>query len=286
MFSKILGSGDAQRLKEAKAFWTQAEKYFEGKLYNRALKATQDAITLAPEEYFQEAMDIMQVFSSQGNDEQAVSIGLALLKFDAKNYELMNKLGNALRNLKSFARAKKLYTVSLKLKPDFAEARYNLAACSFDITAADNTLMIQTRKVEAYNQFRRADFRGNRAGCFPLENQELEDDSKDAGKSKKKSEKGEASEEENEEVRLAEIQKITNQLKADLEKDPESWEAEFNLGLMYDLSDLVELSSQHYKKAMALAPNQIEPATNLAVSLASHEEQLDQAESILLELQS
>ena len=110
-----------QILQRAKELWDRSIKYFEGKLYNRALKDLQEAIELNPE-YGKEAVELMQVFSMQGNDEQAVSVGYALLKTDSTNVELMNKLGNSLRNLNSFDKAKRLYTHALKVNPKFIEA--------------------------------------------------------------------------------------------------------------------------------------------------------------------
>ena len=158
LWDKLISSGDKDE-KRAKELWDRAIKYFDGKLYNRALKDMQESIELNPN-LLQEAIDLMQVFSSSGSDEQALSVGFALLKMDNQNSELMNKLGNSLRKLNSHAKAKKLYTMALKVNPKYNDAKYNLAAASFRITTADGELVGQTRGVEAYTEIRRYEFEG------------------------------------------------------------------------------------------------------------------------------
>ena len=82
-WDKLISTEDKDK-KEAKAHWESAIKFFDGKLNNRALKDLQAALTLNPE-YGPEAMDLMQTFSGQGNEEMALSVGYALLKMDPKN---------------------------------------------------------------------------------------------------------------------------------------------------------------------------------------------------------
>ena len=93
LWDKLISSSKDNKEKQAKVLFDRSIKFFEGKLYNRALKDLEDAITLNPE-YGKEAVELMQTFSSQGADEQAVSVGYALLKLDKTNVELANKLGN------------------------------------------------------------------------------------------------------------------------------------------------------------------------------------------------
>jgi tetratricopeptide (TPR) repeat protein len=222
-------------------------------------------------------MDLMQTFSSQGNEEMALSVGFALLKMDPKNYELMNKLGNSLRNTGSFAKAKKLYTYTLKINPQYPEAKYNLAACSFRITTADSLLVSQTRKVESYTQPRRYEFQGSRAGFLPVPNQSLEEEPV------KKDGEGEGQEEElSEEALHQRLEGFIQQLKSDVEASGGSWESLFNLGLLYDLNKLGDLASQNYRQAAEKDPANRMSANNLGVALMEHTGDLKETEGVLL----
>ena len=277
IWDRFISGGDKDKEK-AKEHWVSAQKYFEGKLYNRALKDMGIALTMNPD-YGPEAMDLMTAFMGQGNDEMALSVGLALLKLDPKNHELMNRLGNALRNTESYAKAKKLYTHALKVNPKYDEAKYNLAACSFRIATADGALISQTRKVEVYTDFRRYDFMGNRDGFFPVPNQELEVDTKHS----KKGEKEEEAEEELSEEALAQmIDGMAQQLKVDVEESGGDFEALYNLALFYDVNNMAELALENYRKAAEKDPDNRMNNNNMAVALILHERNAKAAESLLL----
>ena len=279
IWDRFLSGGDKDKEK-AKEHWVSAQKYFEGKLYNRALKDMGIALTLNPG-YGQEAMDLMQAFMGQGNDEMALSVGLALLKMDPKNHELMNRLGNALRNTESFAKAKKLYTHALKVSPHYDEAKYNLAACSFHIATADSALISQTRKVEVYTEFRRYEFMGNRDGFCPVPNQVLEEDSK-SSKKKGKDEEEEKEEELSEEALAAMVEGMAQQLKVDVEESGGEMEALYNLGLFYDINNMAELALTNYRLASEKEPDNRMINNNMAVALIVHERNAKAAEGLLL----
>ena len=66
LWDKFMQSGGDNE-KRAKELWDRALRYFEGKLYNRALKDLSDAITLEPS-YAKEALELMHTFSSTGSD--------------------------------------------------------------------------------------------------------------------------------------------------------------------------------------------------------------------------
>lgn len=279
LWDKFIGSHDKDE-KRAKELWDRAIRYFEGKLYNRALKDLQEAIELNPA-YLQEAIDLMQVFSAQGSDEQALSVGFALLKMEPKNAELMNKLGNSLRKLNSHAKAKKLYTMALKVNPQYTEAKYNLAASSFRIATADSELLRQTREVEGYTEPRRYGFEGSRAGFFTVPNQVLDEEE---DKHHKKQADGEEEEqpELSDEDRKHVMDEMIAELKRDLEAAPGSWEAEYNLALMYDLAGYGEQAIQHYQEAVRIDPNNRYSANNLGAALMTHKQDYEGAEGILL----
>ena len=276
IWDKFLSSKDTGE-KRAKESWDQAIKYFDGGLHNRALKDLQEALTLNPG-YGPEAMDLMLTFSQQGNEEMALSVGYALLKMDPKNSELMNKLGNSLRNTNSFSKAKKLYTYALKVNPKYPEARYNLAASSFGITTNDGALISQTRKAEQLLNFRRFPFQGNRADFFAVPNEELGKDSSSA-KSDTEGEEEELSEEAKQQM----MDGFIKQLKGDIEATAGTWESLFNLALLYDVNDMGKLALQYYRQAMEKDPENRMSRNNLAVALIIHEDNIAEGEGILLQ---
>lgn len=277
IWDRFISSKDTDE-KKAKESWDRAIKYFDGGLNNRALKDLQDALTMNPG-YGPEAMDLMQTFSIQGNEEMALSVGYALLKMDPKNSELMNKLGNSLRNTNSFPKAKKLYTYALKVNPQYTEAKYNLAASSFRITTNDGALISQTRKVEKFIEFRRYPFQGHRAEFAPVPNEDLEEDSSSA----KQAQEGEGEEEEiTEEARQQMLDGFIQQLKGDLEATAGTWESLFNLALLYDINGMDNLALQYYRQAVEKDPENRMSTSNLAVAIILYEDDYAKAEGMLL----
>ena len=274
-WNKLIPSKDTDG-KRAKEFWDQAIKFFDGGLHNRALKDLHEALTLNPG-YGPEAMDLMMAFSQQGNEEMALSVGYALLKMDPQNVELMNKLGNSLRNTNSFSKAKKLYTYALKVKPKYTAARYNLAASSFGITTNDGALISQTRKVEKFHEFRRYPFQGNRADFLPVPNEELEEDNAAATK------EGEGEEELSEEAKQQLLDGHIKKLKADVEANSGTWESVFNLALLYDLHGMGKLAIQYYQESMNKDPENRMSRNNMGVALIVHEDNISEGESLLLQ---
>ncbi len=273
IWDRFIPSKDTDE-KKAKESWNSAIKYFDGGLNNRALKDLQDALVLNPG-YGPEAMDLMQTFSQQGNEEMALSVGYALLKMDSKNFELMNQLGNSLRNTNSFSKAKKLYTYALKINPQYTNAKYNLAASSFNITTSDSMLVSQTKRVEAFHDFRRYEFQGNRIGFFPVPNEEL---GEDAGKEE------EAEQEElTDEARQQMLDGFVQQLKGDVEAMGGTWESLFNLALLYDLNEMGTLAIQYYRQALEKEPEDRMINNNLAVAMILLEENVADAEATLLQ---
>lgn len=256
---------------KAKALWERAHKHFEGKLFNRAITDLQDALALHPA-YAKEAYDLMEMLSGQGQDEQSVSVGTALLKINPDDHELLNRLGNSLRRLGDFSRAKNVYTQALKVNQNFLFARYNLAACSYGVTTADAELAKQTQAVEALTKPRRYDFRGAHAGAFPLGNQDGARG--DGAKAAEGEGAGPAAPKPDAGV-------LQGKLAQEFEHQPKSWEAAYNYGLILDLTGRPDEAITHLKLACTLDANQVAPLNNLAVALIEHKRNLEAAESLL-----
>lgn len=278
LWNSVFRSGSANEAK-AKEAWDRALKYFDGKLYNRALQDLEEAVKLNPA-LRQEAFELMQVLSGQGDDDTAVSVGIALLKLDPDNHELMNRLGNVLRRMNSFGRASKLYTQALKLQPQFTEAKYNLAACAVAVTTADMDLVRQTRAVEPYSRFRRYDFVAGREGFHPLGNENLADEKK-AARRPAKAEPPPAPPDPEEEARQVEAKAM--ELRRDVENAPGTWEPEYNLGLFLDLTKQPTAAITHLRAAYALAPDDRRVVNNLAVALLEQDPGAQEGEDLLLE---
>jgi len=281
IWDKLIHTGGTHEAK-AKELWDRAIKYFDGKLYNRALQDLQEAIALNPA-LKAEALELMQSLSGQDNDEQAVSVGLALIKMDSKNVELMNKLGNSLRRMNQFSSASKLYTQALKINPQMVEAKYNLAACGVAVITADMDLVRQTRAVEAYTQPRRYDFQGARAGFCPLNNQMLVDEKHTHKLVKKPAQEEEPPPPPNEEEVAKQQELLLQQLRRDLEQAPDSWETEYNLGLLCDLFKRGEEAITHLRAAYQILPADRMVVNNLAVAIIEHSDNVQEAEDLLLE---
>jgi Flp pilus assembly protein TadD len=261
-------SSDSANEAKAKALWDRAHKHFEGKLFNRAITDLQDALELNPG-YAAEASEMMLSLSGQGQDEQAVSVGTALVKINPNDHELLNRLGNSLRKIGDFNRAKNVYTQALKVKANFNFARYNLAACSFGIATSDADLVKQTMVVEGLTKPRRYDFQGSRAGTYPLGNQEP---TKDGSKPGDGTAAG-AGLKPNAET-------IQAMLSGDLQRQPKSWEAVYNYGLILELTGQTDEAITHLKTACTLDARRPEPLNNLAVVLLEKKNNAEAAESL------
>jgi Flp pilus assembly protein TadD len=267
-------SADGTNETKAKALWERAHKHFEGKLFNRAITDLQDALQLNPA-YATEAQELMQTLAGQGQDEQAVSIGTALLKITPNDPELLNRLGNCLRRLGDFNRARNAYTEALKAKASFGFARYNLAACGFGIVTADADLVKQTQAVEALVKPRRYDFHGNRAGSFPLGNQDFS--VADGNKSKESAVSAVGAKADTK----PDTEGLRLMLSQDLQRSPNQWSAEYNYGLILDLAGKTDEAIAQLKLACTHDSNQPAPLNNLAVVLMERKNNLEAAETLL-----
>ena len=263
-------SSDSSNETKAKALWERAFKHFEERLFNRAISDFQAALHLNPG-YSKDAYELMQSLSNQGQDEQAVSLGTALVEINPDDHELLNRLGNSLRRRGDFNRAKNVYTQALRVKPNFAFARYNLAACSFGVTAADADLLKQTQAVESLTKPRRYDFRGAHAGSYPLGNQERVPAA--GGKAAEAGASGQAAN--------AQSSAIQGRLAQEFERQPNSWEAAYNYGLILDLQGQPDEAIAKLKQACTLAPQQAAPLNNLAVALLERRNNVEAAEALL-----
>jgi tetratricopeptide (TPR) repeat protein len=263
-------SSETSHEAKAKALWERAHKHFEERLFNRAITDLEDALTLNPG-YAKEAYELMESLSSQGQDEQSVSVGTALLKVNPDDHELLNRLGNALRRLGDFNRAKNVYTQAVRANQTFAFARYNLAACSFGVTTADADLVKQTQAVESLSKLRRYDFCGTHAGCYPLGNQPSP-----RGEDGKAAEAGAPGQ-----SVKPDSDRIQGVLAQEFESQPKSWEAAYNYGLILDLTGRPDEAIAKLKQACTLASHEAAPLNNLAVVLADHKKNLEAAETLL-----
>lgn len=224
------------------------------RLYNRAMLDLQDAIKLSPA-LIPQAMRLFEEFRREGGYDKAVTVGLVLLRFDAKNAELMNLVGNIYRRMRQPERALKMFQAALKCNPKLLKARYNLAASGYSVTAEDEELVRQTRKVERFQFYRRHGFMGVGGAEVP----EILNENFDTLN------RGVLSELDNSALMS---QAVVETCQSMLRLHPQRWEHHYDLGLIQDLLENPQEAYHHYLNALSLAPREEVVRNNLAVLLA------------------
>jgi len=138
MFNDLFKSSEEKALEEAGKHFDQGMKHLEGKFFNRAMIEFKKAMELAHEEVYPRLMQELSNFSTSGQLDAALSIGLNLLKETPEDFELANKLGNFARELGNYNQAQSLYKMSIKINKHYEKAFYNLAACAVKVDIYDD----------------------------------------------------------------------------------------------------------------------------------------------------
>jgi tetratricopeptide (TPR) repeat protein len=125
----------------------------DGKLYKQAMIEFQNAFEQEPtyattrlQKQFDEAVSVSDY-------EAALSIGLVLIKVNKEDPELANTLGNCARHQKNYKQANNLYRHALKIKKNYVEAFYNLAASMGKIDKYDNEVRESLKVFEKINDY-------------------------------------------------------------------------------------------------------------------------------------
>lgn len=122
-------------------------EYVEGKFYKKALMEFRKAMDADRETVYPRLVEELDSFARGGNFEGALAVGLNLLNDNPKDYELANNLGNYARELQDYKQANNLYKHALKIKKNFQEALFNLAASMARVDKYDD------QAVSAYRNF-------------------------------------------------------------------------------------------------------------------------------------
>jgi tetratricopeptide (TPR) repeat protein len=110
----------------------------DGKLYKQAMIEFQNAFETVPEYASKQLQKKFDETVSVSDYESALSIGLVLIKVKKEDYKLANTLGNCARHQKNYQQANNLYRHALKIKKNFTDAFYNLAASMGKVEKYDN----------------------------------------------------------------------------------------------------------------------------------------------------
>ena len=250
--------------------WKMALQNFSKKLYNRAMLNIREAIHHNPD-YLKAAQEQFNRYSRTGESEKAIAVGLALVEFDPKNDRLLNQIGNAYRKRGDYAKAQKMYHGAWKANPKYEHARYNMAACHFKVATMDENLVQQTRMVEQFVIFRRMGYQLAYEDSIPtVENQPMP--------SRLQANSQIAVHETDTEAAEMWIPAFEERAKA----NPQSWQHQFDLAVLYDVARFGALALQSYHHANALFPHSNTIETNLGVAYAVYQQNYEKTKDLFL----
>ena len=259
-----------ESISTAQAEWSKALVNFSKKLYNRAMLNIREAIHQDPA-YLEEARMQLSNYFRTGQPEKAIAVGLAIMEFDPKNFRLMNEIGNAYRKRAEYKKAMQMYQGALKVNPKFEFARYNMAACFFKVPTMDENLVRQTRLLEQFVLFRRTSYQRTYEDSIPhVKNQEMPSRYK----------QDTTIEVPETDVEAAEMWIVHFEEQA--KKHPDSWQHQFDLGVLYDAARFGELALQYYHKAEMLNPQDKWIETNLGIAYVEYKEDFEKAKYYFL----
>lgn len=133
----------------------------DSKLYKQAMIEFQNAFELEPQYAAQKLEKEFDEAYGVSDYEAALSIGLALIKIKKTDYELANKLGNCARKQENYQQANNLYRHALKIKKNYAEAFYNLAASMGKVDKYDQDVKSSLKVFEKVKDFILPEYIGN-----------------------------------------------------------------------------------------------------------------------------
>ncbi len=276
MLGKLFSGGKDSEANQAKLKeqWQRGIGYLDGHLINRAIKELSDAMERDPA-YIEEGLHLVREYAARGKDESAAHVGLALLKFRPTDKDLCYRLAQSMRKLKSFKNASKLFERTLQLDPSMTDARIGHAACSFRITTDEGVLSSQMNMLQGIKELRRFEFEGERKKILRVPNTPITDEDREREKDLLKL----ATVDSLEPDALTSIEEV---LKGDAGQHINKWQAQFNLGLYYDLVGNVEQALHYLTLACKLAPKEAVAVNNLAVMLMTHKKDYVRGEGLLL----
>ncbi len=256
----------------AQSQWNAALRNFAKKLYNRAMLNMREAIHKDPL-YLEEARIQLNSYFRTGQPEKAIAVGLAIIVFEPENFRLMNQIGNAQRKIGNYKKALQMYQGALKVNPKYAHARYNMAACYFKVPKMDEALVRQTKFVEKFIVYRRTGYQLTYDDAVPkLGNQQMPKYFRvDADLPYKE-----------EDVEGAEI--WISRFEKRAKDNPDSWQHQFDLAVLYDIGRFGELALRYYQKAAQLNAQSDLIQNNLAVAIAEYRKNFKKAKEMFLSI--
>ncbi len=140
MLKKIFQSKEDKVRERVEEYLAEGMRLLSEKFYNGALIEFDKAMELSPEEVYPRLAEELDNAARSGELESALAIGLNLIKEKNRDYELANRLGNYARELKDYKRADALYKTALKIKKNYENAFYNLAASTAKVNVFDDAV--------------------------------------------------------------------------------------------------------------------------------------------------
>jgi len=137
LYRAVLAFEAFKNRREAKSRIANGLKLLESNLFKRAGYDFQTAMELSKVVAMELLEDEFRDYDMGSSPESALAIGLVILKERPEDYPLANKLGNYARTMGERKQANNLYRQALKIKSDYPQAFYNLAASTGHVEKYD-----------------------------------------------------------------------------------------------------------------------------------------------------
>ena len=131
----------------------KGRQFIEGKMFNQAMMEYTKALELDNEKVYPRLLGELDNFSTSGNFEGSLAVGLNLLKDNNQDYELANQLGNYARQSGDYKQSKSLYKHALKIKKKFKWGVFNLAAAMAKVDVYDDQAVSAVQKFDNVKDF-------------------------------------------------------------------------------------------------------------------------------------
>ncbi len=132
---------------------SQGMQHLANKFYNRAMIEFKKALEIDQEAAYPRLMAELDSFSSSGELEASLAIGVNILQEKSDDFELANKLGNFARELGNWEQASNLYKMAIKANRKFEPAFYNLAATAAKVNLYDEGAKASIEQFESLDDY-------------------------------------------------------------------------------------------------------------------------------------
>jgi len=153
MLDGLFKSNEEKQKEELEKHFALGLQRLQDKFYNQAMIEFKKALEISHDEAYPRLMKELENFSSSGDLEATLAIGLNVLQDNPNDCELANKLGNYARELENYEQARNLYKMALKANKGFEKAFYNLAACDAKVDLYDEAAKSCVEQFESMTDY-------------------------------------------------------------------------------------------------------------------------------------